>query len=117
MSSDWYAGRFPVPGGSAPHYARSLTPNESLGVVEYNVGNERRRQFRLEAARSAYLRSVRLFPQFAEAHASLGTTLQLLGRLDEASHSYQAARAADPHLAGVDWNIAVLDEERARPPR
>lgn len=112
MSDAWYLGRFPVPGGSAREYARPLTPDEALGVIEYNVGNERRRQLRLEEARQAYVRSVRLFPEFSEAHASLGAALHVLGRLDEARASYQSARASNPHLPGVDWNLTMLDEER-----
>ena len=112
MSDEWYRGRFPIPGGSAHEYARPLTQAEALGVIEYDVGNERRRQLRVEDARRAYLRAVRLFPEFSEAHASLGATLHVLGRLDEARASYQSARAQNPNLPGVAWNLTLLDEER-----
>ena len=113
MSNAWYTGRFPIAGGGAARYARALGANESLGVIEYDVGKERRRQLRLEEARGAFARSVRLFPQFAEAHASLGATLHLLGRLDDAARSYHAARTLDPLLPGVDWNIELLERELA----
>jgi hypothetical protein len=53
------------------------------------------------------------FPDFAEAHASLGATLHLLGALDEAAHSYRAARRASPGLPGLDHNIEILELERA----
>jgi tetratricopeptide (TPR) repeat protein len=116
MPTEWYGTRFPVPGGSAPEYERPLTPAETSGVIAYDVGNERRRQLRFEDARKAYLRATQLFPEFAEAHASLGATLQLLGKLDEAAASYQTARAVNPHLPGVDQNVALLEAEQKSSP-
>ena len=112
MPTEWYGVRFPVPGGSAPEYGRPLTPAETSGVIAYDVGNERRRQLRFEDARKAYLQATQLFPDFAEAHASLGATLQILGKLDEAAASYQTARAVNPHLPGVAQNVAVLEGEQ-----
>lgn len=113
MPDTWYAQRFPVPGGAAPEYARPLSPAEVLGVVEYNLGNERRRQLRLTDARAAFLRAVQAFPQLSEAHASLGAVEQLLGNLDAAAASYRRARDVNPHLPGVDQNLALLAAERA----
>ena len=113
MSDAWYAGRFPIPGGAAAEYARPLSQREARGVIEYDVGNERKRQRRLEDARAAYARSAALFPDLAEAHASLGATLQILGRFDEAAASYARARAANPNLPGLAWNGALLEQERA----
>lgn len=116
MPDAWYAKRFPVPGEGAREYARPLSNAEALGVVEYDVGTERRRQLRLEEARAAYVRAIRAFPGFAEAHASLGATLHLLGRLDEAEASYERAKSLNPALEGVAWNRALLeDEQRAAP--
>jgi regulator of sirC expression with transglutaminase-like and TPR domain len=112
MPTDWYSGRFPVPGGSAREYGRPLTATETLGVIAYDIGNERRRQLRFEDARQAYLHAAQLFPELAEAHASLGATLQVLGKLDEAAASYQIARHMNPHLPGVDQNVAVLEDEQ-----
>jgi regulator of sirC expression with transglutaminase-like and TPR domain len=112
MPDAWYRQRFPVPGGSAPEYARPLRLAEVLGVVEYNVGNERKRQLRLADARAAFTRAVRGFPELAEAHASLGAVEQLLGNLEAAAASYQRARDVNPHLPGVDQNLALLAAER-----
>jgi tetratricopeptide (TPR) repeat protein len=112
MPTEWYSARFPVPGGSAREYGRPLTETETLGVVAYDIGNERRRQLRFEDARQAYVQAAQLFPEFAEAHASLGATLQVLGKLDEAAASYQIARDMNPHLPGVDQNVAVLEGEQ-----
>ncbi len=114
MPDNWYRSRFPVPGGPAREYARPLTMSETLGVVEYNLGNERRRQLRLSDAREAYERAVRHFPDFAEAHASLGVVLHLVGELDEAAASYHMAREVNPHLPSVDQNSALLESERGR---
>jgi regulator of sirC expression with transglutaminase-like and TPR domain len=114
MPDSWYAGRFPIPGGRAREYARSLTLRETLGVIEYNLGNERRRQLRLAEARDAYARAVRYFPDFAEAHASLGAVLHLLGELEQAAASYRAARHVNPHLPQIDSNLALLENERGR---
>jgi tetratricopeptide (TPR) repeat protein len=111
MPDAWYESRFPIPGGSADEYARALSPAEVLAIVEYNVGNERRRQGRLADARQAYERAASHFPGFAEAQASLGTTLHLLGELEPARARYQAARRANPHLPGLDRNIELLERE------
>jgi tetratricopeptide (TPR) repeat protein len=113
MPDTWYEERYPVPGGSAPEYARPLRPAEVLGVVDYNVGNERKRQLRLPEARTAFARAVVGFPELSEAHASLASVEQLLGNLEAAAASYQRARAVNPHLPGVEQNLALLAAELA----
>ena len=113
MPDAWYAQRFPVPGGSAREYARPLTTAEVLGVVDYNAGNERRCQLRLAEARAAFQRATRAFPELSEAHASLGAVEQLLGNLPGATESYRRAREANPHLPGIEQNLALLEQERA----
>ncbi len=107
LPDDWYRARYGTPG-------RAVTPREVLGVVAYDVGNARRKQGRLVEARAAYARAVADFPTFAEAHASLGATLQMLGALDDAAAAYARARALAPNLAGLDGNVALLDAERAK---
>jgi tetratricopeptide (TPR) repeat protein len=112
MPDSWYERRFPIPGGAAPEYARPLSVAEVLGVLEYNVGNEARRLERFESARADYTRAVALFPDFSEAHASLGAMQQLLGQLEQAAASYRTALAKNPHLPGLDENLALLVAER-----
>jgi tetratricopeptide (TPR) repeat protein len=114
MPDAWYETRFPIPGAGADEYARALLPAEVIAIVEYNVGNERRRQGRLTEARLAYERAALHFAGFAEAQASLGTTLHLLGELEPARARYQAARRANPYLPGLDRNIELLERESAR---
>jgi regulator of sirC expression with transglutaminase-like and TPR domain len=113
MPDTWYDQRFPVPGAAAREYARPLTSSEVLGVVHYDVGNERRRQRRLVEAEAAFARATRAFPEFSEAHASLGAVQHLLGDLQGATLSYRRAREANPHLAGVAENLSLLEAERA----
>lgn len=112
MPDAWYERRFPTRSATAREYGRPLTRAETLGVIEYNVGNQRRRERRLEAARSAYARAVQQFPAFAEAHASLGSALHLLGYVDEARASYEAAQRLDPQLTNLELNLSLLERER-----
>ncbi len=113
MPDAWYAKRFPVPGRGAREYARALSPKEVLGVVEYDVGKERMRQARWSEARRALRLSTSLFPEFAEAYASLGETAQLLGTLEEARLSYRAAQRENPELPGLQRNLRLLGAEVA----
>lgn len=114
MPDAWYPKRFAVPARGAPEYGRGLSTKEILGVVEYDVGRQRMRQGRLSEARRALRRATSFFPAFAEAHASLGATAQLLGALDEARSSYVAARRENPDLPGVErnWELLGLEERR-----
>ena len=112
MPDSWYAERFPIPAGDGGPYGRGLSLAEVRGVVEYDLGNERRRQGRIAEARNAYEQSTRDLPDFAEAYASLGAMQQLLGALDEAETSYAAARRASPGLSGLERNIELLKRER-----
>ena len=113
MPDTWYEDRFPILGGSAREYARPLAGSEVLGVVHYDVGNERRRQRRFSEAQAAFERATRAFPDFSEAHASLGAMQHLLGNWQAATTSYQRARQANPHLPGVSENLVLLEAERA----
>ena len=112
MPDSWYRARYPLP-PSAAHaaYARPLSASEVLGVVEYDVGNERRRQQRPLEARAAYARAVELCPRFPEAHASLGAMQHLLGEGAAALSSYRTARDLNPSLVGLAQNMALLEAE------
>jgi tetratricopeptide (TPR) repeat protein len=112
MTDDWYENRFPIPGGRAKPYGRPLSNDELLGIIAYNVGNDRQAHGRLPEARSAFERATRAFPELAEAHASLGRTLHLLGALGAADAAYTTARRVNPALPGLDDNLALLRSER-----
>ena len=113
MPDAWYDARFPL-AGPADYYARPLSANEVLGVFEYNIGNERKRAQRLSEARRSYSRAVSHFPDFAEAHASLGTVLHVQGELEAAERAYRAALHKNPALPGLEWNLEVLLAERGK---
>jgi regulator of sirC expression with transglutaminase-like and TPR domain len=114
MPEAWYRTRFPVPGEHAAEYARELTNDEVVGVVAFDIGNARKQAGKLVAAGDAYERARRRFPALAEAHASAGAVSQLLGELERARAAYRAAQLANPHLPGVERNLALLDEELAQ---
>jgi tetratricopeptide (TPR) repeat protein len=114
MPAAWYVNRYPIAGGGAPAYDRPLTATEVVGVIEYNVGQQWKRLGRLDDARRAYGQAIGHFPTFAEAAASLGATLHLLGALDQAAVAYQTAARAYPDLPGLKANISLLGEERGK---
>ena len=62
MPDAWYRTRFPAEGGDADEYMRPLTLSEVVGVVEYDVGGDRRRRGKLIEARRAFRRATRDFP-------------------------------------------------------
>lgn len=113
LPESWYRERYPIPGGSAPAYARALSGSELQGVVEFDIGNQRKRQGRLQHARRAYQRATEHFPDLAEAHASLGAIHHLLGQLDAAERAYLVAEQKYPSLPGLSDNIALLRREHA----
>ncbi|HEY2902085.1 MAG TPA: transglutaminase family protein [Polyangia bacterium] len=115
MPDDWYRSRYPIAGNGAAAYGRLLTVTEVRGVIEYNVGQQAKRLNQLPEARRAYQRATEDFPAFAEAHASLGATLHLLGALDAAATAYAAAARAYPALPGLKDNIDLLESERRVP--
>jgi tetratricopeptide (TPR) repeat protein len=112
MPDSWYGSRYPLP-RTLPQtaYARPLSEREVLGVIEYDIGNERRREQRIAEAKVAYSRAVTSLPDFAPAHASLGSIQHLLAEYAAARASYQQARKLDPSLPGLDENVALLEAE------
>jgi regulator of sirC expression with transglutaminase-like and TPR domain len=113
MPAAWYDVRFPAI-GQAEYYGRPLSSNEVLGVLEYDIGNQRKREQRLSAARRAYTSAARHFPDFAEAHASLGTVLHVQGELQAAERAYRLALQKNPALPGLQWNLELLLAEAAK---
>lgn len=108
MPDAWYSARFPLKQSQSKSYGRPLRSEEVVGVAAFNIGNERRREGRLEAAESAYRDAIAAFPSFAEAHAGLGSIQQLLGQDRSAASSYARALELDATLPGVDKNLALL---------
>lgn len=113
MPDDWYQKKYgPWPGaGSA--YARPVTVSELGAIHWYNRGNDLRASGDLAGAEQAYARAAREFPDFAEAHASLGALEQRRGALSEAASSYRQAARAWPELPGLAGNLELLQRQLA----
>lgn len=111
MPDEWYRKKYgPWPDhGSA--YARSVSPAELAGIHWFNRGNEARAVGDLAAAERAYLRATSEFPDFAEAHASLGAVQQTRGAFTEAEASYREAARARPDLPGLEHNRDLLRQQ------
>jgi tetratricopeptide (TPR) repeat protein len=62
---------------------------------------------RLPAAITEYQAALRLNPDSAEVHNSLGMALARMGRKDEAMAEYQAALRADPNFAEAHYNLGA----------
>jgi regulator of sirC expression with transglutaminase-like and TPR domain len=107
----WYRETYDVPEKDAPAYLRPLAPAEFMALFDAHVANDLRLQGRLVEAAVAYRRATSLFPDLAEAHAGLGLVRHMTGALKEAEEAYRAAYAANPHLPGLQKNLAVLRDE------
>jgi tetratricopeptide (TPR) repeat protein len=114
MPDDWYRKKYgPWPEhGSA--YARSVSVLELAGIHWFNRGNEARAIGDLGGAERAYSRATSEFPDFAEAHASLGAVRQLRGALTEAEASYSEAARLCPDLPGLERNRLLLKQQLDR---
>jgi len=110
MPERWYRERYRVPDRS-PLYLRRLEPRETLAVYRYNLANALRDRRRPRGALVHYRRVVAVLPDFAEARANLGLTLQQLGRTEQARRAYLRARAANPRLPGIERNLEALGPE------
>lgn len=108
MPGPWYRERYRVPDRSPLYLRRVLTPRETLAVYRYNLANELRQRQRLRGALVHYRQVVAVLPDFAEAQANLGLTLQRLGRTEQARGAYRRARAANPRLPGIQRNLEAL---------
>jgi regulator of sirC expression with transglutaminase-like and TPR domain len=113
MPDSFYRDKYDLPNRAAPAFSRPLSAREIAGVVRFNVGNERRRANRLTEAARLYRRAAEDFPQFGEAHASLGLVLQLQGDRAGARVAYEAAAKVEPNLPGLARNVELLEGEAA----
>jgi regulator of sirC expression with transglutaminase-like and TPR domain len=113
MPDDWYHekyGPWPEPDSA---YARPVSLSELVAIHWYNRGNDLLRTGDLEGAGRAFARAVRGFPDFAQAHANLGTVQHLRGDLAAAAASYHAAARLWPDLPGLAGNWERLQQDLA----
>ena len=90
----------------------ALTVEEVEAVHWFNLGNHLRATRAPLAAEKAYQRAVAAFPNFAEAHASLGAVRQLVGQVGPAAEAYSAAARIRPDLPGLTGNVERLNQRR-----
>jgi tetratricopeptide (TPR) repeat protein len=114
MPNEWYRRKYGPWPETRSAYFRPVTPSELGAIHWYNRGNELRAAGDLDAAEQAYARAAQEFPQFAEAHASLGAAQQVRGAVAEAEASYRAASRAWPDLPGLAHNLELLQKQRDR---
>jgi regulator of sirC expression with transglutaminase-like and TPR domain len=109
MPPSWYRRKYRVP-ESSNLYLRTLTPEESLEVLRFNLATPLRERGELASAAGHYRQVVARLPAFAEAQANLGLTYQLMGQRKRAEAAYEAAREANPRIEGLDENLRRLHE-------
>ena len=112
MPDAWYRSKYGPWSAQNAAYFRPVTVSELVAVHWYNAGNHHRRTGDLRAAERDYARAVADFPDFAEAHASLGAVRQLRGALADAEASYREAARARADLPGLGRNMALLKQEQ-----
>jgi tetratricopeptide (TPR) repeat protein len=113
MPDTWYRqkyGPWPEPGSA---YFRPLTVTELVAIHWFNRGNDLQASGDLAAAESAYARAAQEFPDFAEAHASLGAARQRRGAFTEAEVAYREAARVWPDLPGLAGNLDLLRQQLA----
>jgi tetratricopeptide (TPR) repeat protein len=112
MPDTWYRTKYgPWPEQNAAYF-RPVSVSELGSLHWYNAGNHQRAVGDLAAAEQAYTRAVADFPDFAEAHAGLGTVRQLRGALSDAEVSYRLAARARGDLPGLGHNMALLKQQQ-----
>jgi len=111
MPDAWYREKYGPWPESGSTYARPVSLSELVGIHWFNRGNEARSAGNLAAAERAYVRAALEFPNFAEAHASLGAVQQIRGAFAEAEASYHAAARTRPDLPGLELNLELLKRQ------
>jgi len=111
MPDDWYRQKYGPWPEQGSVYAHPVSVSELAGIHWFNRGNEARVMGDLGVAETSYLRATSDFPDFAEAHASLGAVRQLRGALAEAEASYREAARLRPELPGLERNRLLLKQQ------
>jgi Flp pilus assembly protein TadD len=97
-------------------YRTTIARNPQAWMAHHNLGEMKVRSAEgdLQEALGHIRESLRINPDNADAHNTLGFTLQRLGRLDEARREYDAALRLVPGLAAAHNNLGVLAYDEAR---
>jgi tetratricopeptide (TPR) repeat protein len=99
---------------SATVFAQALKVTTSNHIAEIGMGNVWFSRGDLPKARSHYLASLRIKPDYAEAHNNLALVLMREGRMDEAAAQFREALKDNPDYAEAQANLAKLLSEEGR---
>jgi tetratricopeptide (TPR) repeat protein len=80
-------------------------PSDITG--RFNRAVELQRQGALEDAAAEYRAVIKSAPDYAEAHANLGSVMSRLGKYDEAVQAYEAALRLNPKLTPILLNLGI----------
>jgi tetratricopeptide (TPR) repeat protein len=76
-------------------------------TARFNRAVELQRQGALEDAAAEYRAVIKSAPDYAEAHANLGSVMSRLGKYDEAVQAYEAALRLNPKLTPILLNLGI----------
>ena len=89
-------------------YLRSLTSDETIGVLLKSLGAAYAKRGRNQEALVLYAEGARLYPGLPDVAFNAGVSLQRLGRSEEAIEMYRRAIALDPSMALARGNLGIL---------
>lgn len=95
-------------------FRQALDVTTNNHIAEIGMGNVRFGRGDLPGAQAHYLESLRIRPDYAEAHNNLAMVLMLEGRTDEAEALYREALRHDPALRKAWNNLGVLLASQGR---
>ncbi len=83
-------------------------------AARFNRAVELQRQGALEEAAAEYRTVIKSAPDYAEAHANLGSVMSRLGKYDEAIAGYEAALRINPQLKPILLNLGIAHYRAGR---
>jgi hypothetical protein len=99
---------------SAAVFAQALKVTTNNHIAEIGMGNVWFSRGDLPKARSHYLASLRIKPDYAEAHNNLALVLMREGRMAEAAAQFREALKDNPDYAEAQTNLAKLPRGEGR---
>jgi protein O-mannosyl-transferase len=89
-------------------FRRALRVTQSNHIAQMGMGNVWLARGDLQRARTSYEESLRIKPDYAEAHNNLALVLMRTGREDEAVIHYRQALKENPDFAEVHNNLGAV---------
>jgi len=92
---------------TADHFAETARLRPASAAAQYNLGNARFRQGRVDDAVDHLRRAVALNPEYALAYDGLGVALYTRGQVENAIAAYRRALDLEPSHADAHYHLAV----------